>query len=306
MICLGDNIISFLSQARHNVLIVAPFIRSEALSRMLDSIQVNVEIKIVTRWRPADLIAGASDLDVFDIATNREIPLYLRNDLHAKLFAADKYCLVGSANVTSAALGWNAPANFELLVSISRSDDSIVTFEENLFESSVLATSELCSQLRELIAQIGERKKGEYKITQEESVGLLPPNWIPQSRAPEDLFKVYRNQVEHVNQISMETMRNELIAFGVDSGLDEQQFNSWIASVIKQTPIVIRVLECIQSNDGITENEFSDILYSVGGSAQSNEVQDLLDTLKRWLTHFLRIPLEMTIQEAKLIKAKKV
>ena len=85
----GDDIASLLCGAQKSALIVAPFMRSEALSRLLDSIPVGTETKIVTRWRPADLLAGASDFGVYDIAESKKVPLYLRHDLHAKFFAAD-------------------------------------------------------------------------------------------------------------------------------------------------------------------------------------------------------------------------
>ena len=69
------------------MLIVAPFIRSQALARLLDSIPDGAETIIVTRWRIGDLLAGASDLGVYDLAEAKRIPLFLRPDLHAKLFA---------------------------------------------------------------------------------------------------------------------------------------------------------------------------------------------------------------------------
>ena len=111
----GDDLTSLLSSAERSALIVAPFIRTAALSRLLDSIPDVVETSVATRWRPADILAGASDLGVFDLTEDRSVPLLLRHDLHAKLFAADDRCLVGLANVTAAALGWRTPSNLELL-----------------------------------------------------------------------------------------------------------------------------------------------------------------------------------------------
>ena len=95
---LGDELSSLLSGAQQNVLIVAPFIRSEAFSRLLDSIPIGTKTTVVTRWRLADLLAGTSDLGIYDLSESRSIPLYLRHDLHAKIFAVDDTCLVGPAN----------------------------------------------------------------------------------------------------------------------------------------------------------------------------------------------------------------
>ena len=131
MNALGDDITALLSSAQHNALIVAPFMRSEAFPRLLDSIPIGTETKVVTRWRPIDLLAGASDLPCLRSGLNRRGCRYTYGtDLHAKFFAADNRCLIGSANVTHTALGWRTPANFELLAPAARSADHIVGFEE--------------------------------------------------------------------------------------------------------------------------------------------------------------------------------
>ena len=43
MTMLGDDVTSLLGNAQHDALIVAPFMRSEALSRLLSSIPVGTE-----------------------------------------------------------------------------------------------------------------------------------------------------------------------------------------------------------------------------------------------------------------------
>ena len=155
MITPGDQIAELISNARSNVLIVAPFMRSQALSRLLECIPEGPNTILVTRWRLADLLAGASDLDVFDIAEARGVELALRHDLHAKLFAADQSCLIGSANITSTALGWRNPANLELLVQVSRYSEPIIEFERSLLSGAVKATAEQRDKIRKLIENIG-------------------------------------------------------------------------------------------------------------------------------------------------------
>ena len=150
----GDDLTSLLSLAKHNALIVAPFMRSEAFSRLLESIPVGTETAVVTRWQPADLLAGASDLGVYDLAESRTVPLFLRNDLHAKFFAADDMCLIGSANVTNTALGWRTPANLELLIPVARRTDHVVKFEEALFAGAVRATAGQRNHLETLLKKL--------------------------------------------------------------------------------------------------------------------------------------------------------
>ena len=97
MITIGDKIATLLSTANSSALIAAPFIQLETLERVLDCITEGVEILVVTRWRPADLLAGVSDLDIFDLTETRGIHLYLRNDLHAKTICNQQFmpCWLG-------------------------------------------------------------------------------------------------------------------------------------------------------------------------------------------------------------------
>ena len=170
----------FFASPNRTVLIVAPFMRSGALTRLLDSIPDGTDIQVVTRWRPADLLSGASDLGVYDLAESRAAPLYLRHELHAKLFAADDMCLIGSANVTDTGLGWRSPANLELLVPIARTADHIVEFEAALLAGALRATAEHRDRLEELIEKLrglpvlipGREDDGS-------TMGLLPPSWVP-------------------------------------------------------------------------------------------------------------------------------
>ena len=139
---LGDEIVSLIVGGGSSVLIVAPFMRSGALRRLLDCIPVGVETVVVTRWRIEDLLAGASDLGVYELAEVKGVPVFLRPDLHAKFFAVDDRCLVVSANVTDTALGWRKNTNLELLIPADRADEPVVEFEKQLFDGTVRATAD--------------------------------------------------------------------------------------------------------------------------------------------------------------------
>ena len=302
----GDDITSLLCGAQKSALIVAPFMRSEALSRLLDSIPVGTETKIVSRWRPADLLAGASDLGVYDLAESKKIPLYLRHDLHAKLFAADDMCLIGSVNVTLTALGWRTPANLELLTPAARTADHIVEFEEALFSGSVLATAEQRNRLEELLERLWRLPDViASEIDDETTMGLLPPNWVPRTRNPEELYSVYCGDYD-VSRSALQTMQEELKQIGTVPGMNEKEFRAWVAATINQTPLVGRVIQCINKEGQVTENTLNDLLAEIGIDDKEYRPRAVLEILERWLTHFLPTQYETVRDSIKLIKAKKL
>ena len=303
---LGDKVTSLLSVAQDSALIVAPFMRSEALSRLFNSIPVATETTVVTRWRPTDLLAGASDLGVYELATSRSASLFLRHDLHAKFFAADDMCLIGSANVTHTALGWRTPANLELLTPVARTDDHIVEFEEALFAGAVRATAVQRDRLEELL----ERFHGLPAVMVETennamTMGLLPPTWFPRVRNPDELYSVYRGNSD-VSRFALRLMQEELTQIGIIPGMDEEEFRAWVAATITQTPLVGRVIQHIDKEGEVTEAVLSDLLSEIGADAKEYRTREVLEILQRWLTYFLATQYETARDSIKLIKAKKV
>ena len=303
---LGDTIGKLFEKAQNDVLIVAPFIRTEALAKLINYIGNNVATKIVTRWRPSDLIAGASDLGVFDLAQKRQIPLFLRNDLHAKLFGADHRCLVGSANVTATGLGFRVPANFELLVELPRTSSEIVDFEKTLFNGAIQATKELQNQLQILIDVLDKSDTVTSKITDQESTtAVLYPHWVPQTMNPEELYSVYLDDVSKLSRTT-KIMKQELQPFGLPSGLTIEDFKAWIASSISQTPLVNIVDKHIKEYGAINETDLQKVLVMIGVDTKKYSSHNVLQVLERWLTYFLSSDFETARDTIKLIRAKRL
>ena len=109
---------------------------------------------VVTRWRPAEIAAGLSDLEVFDIANERpRTEVRLSHSLHAKLYVADDRCLVGSANLTAAALGWRQDSNLEILIPAERNHPDIGFLLARL-KAATLATFQIRTEVERLAAAL--------------------------------------------------------------------------------------------------------------------------------------------------------
>ena len=305
----GDDIISLLATAEREVLIIAPFIRSSVLARLFQSIQESVDILVVTRWRPSDILAGASDLAVFDLTEASSIPLLLRHDLHAKLFVADDRCLIGSANVTATALGWRAPSNLELLAPVDRSSSGIGAFLTELRSGSVRATRNHQVRLRELVEQL--RLKQSFIVPEtaddENTPGLLPPNWMPRIVNPDELYSVYARGAEaDVSRAVLPRMVDELTRLGVSPGMNGSEFRAWVSSSILQTPVVVGVLRRIEVEGSVNEEALAQLFDEIGVDPNEHAPREGLKTLQRWLTYFLSDGYETTPESIRLIKAKEI
>lgn len=303
----GESLIALLASASRSALIVAPFVRTSALNRLLDVIPKGIDTKIVTRWRPGDLLAGASDLGTLDAAEARSIPLLLRWDLHAKLFAADGQCLVGSANVTSTSLGWREPSNLEFLTTVDRGRPDVLEFEGALLAGAVPATRELQVSLRQLVERLGPASTSVSDLDDSGvCIGLLPLGWVPRTMNPEELYLVYAGNVDRVSRRWLPVMQTELDLLGVRPGLDEDDFRVWVAGSIAQTPLVSRVMREIETAGSLTESSLASLLHEIGIRPRDYEPRAGIQMLERWLTYFLPDQYQTIQDSIKLIRAKDV
>jgi len=309
MSCPGDEIVALMGTATETALVIAPFIRSRALEDVLEAIPDGVDISVVTRWRPSDLLSGASDLGVYDVTASRDIALYLRYDLHAKLYVADNACLIGSANVTETALGWRDPSNLELLTPVDRNTSEVRAFEAELFRVAVRATpaqGDFMQRFVDDLASVVPRQSDPEVATDDLAIEQLPSHWIPRSKNPEDLYAAYVGNTDIVGRVRLHDMQVELEQFGVPPGLTEPHFNSWICAAIIQSPVAAGVLRSIDETGGISEIELAALLDAVGGARDKSKPAEMLEVLRRWFNYFMSGGYETKQDSIRLIRATKL
>lgn len=304
----SDEVGQLVADAHSEVLLIAPFIRSDALRALLRRRRPDVSTTIVTRWRIADLVAGASDLKVLDVARDFDARVLLRHDLHAKIYVGDAHCLVGSANLTATALGLRSPANLELLIDADRSNQVIVSFLESVMEGCVEATEELRDDMSRLLARLEELDLSPaYDVDGRFSMDyVVPVNWLPRSMNPAELFSVYRGEIQDVPSAALPTMRAELLELGVVPGMNELEFRAWIAATIRQVPTISETLVLLDTIGGVDEATVLSIVDRTGADLEDMSASDFLRVLERWLSYFLDIGYETVRDSIRLIKASRL
>src|ERR1700687_2228109 len=133
--------------------VVVPFVKLDALKRLLDSAPPATEFKIICRWRPADLVARVSDLEIFGFLQERGCELFINHQIHLKLYVfASNVALSTSGNLTLSGLGYSDSnrANIEVgsLVELTAPD------WVNLYRvvsGSRLVTPEVYSRFEEFV-----------------------------------------------------------------------------------------------------------------------------------------------------------
>jgi hypothetical protein len=276
---LGDELLKLAADAKHELILCAPFAKQGVVQRILTATQDSVSIEVVTRWRPEEIAAGVSDTEVLAAVEGRGGLVLLHDRLHAKYYRNESRVLVGSANLTATALGWSPNPNLELLSQVSLGE--IEELEQRLRAEAIQATVARAVEVETAALLLGSVPAVESSqlISGEEWV-----RWVPTLRIPDDLFLAYNGKGRQLSTASQSAAARDLIALDIPSGLGAVSFAVVVGHRLLQQP-VIRDLD-----DFLVEarrfGEVRDFLQA-RLSCDRDEAETSWQTLMRWLICFL-------------------
>lgn len=278
----GDRLVEHFAAATQNILICAPFIKARVLTHLLQVIPPSVPVRVVTRWLPAEIAVGVSDLEVFDIlAARRGARLDLLDRLHAKIYIADDIALVGSANLTGAALGWSDKPNLELLITLPATDKAIHQFLDYLSEARPASIEER-DRIRNHATELDVP---ELNLVSDASVTAPAVLWLPRLAAPTRLFQAYMPQTrDRMAESVLNAALSDLDVLSIPAGLQEPAFRQAVAEAFRRMPAVQRLLNAA-AND-LRDSDGVDIIRQMPVARDLDAEQQWL-IVREWMTSFL-------------------
>lgn len=292
----GRDLCGLFAGAEEEVAVVAPFIKVRAIERLLGACSDAVEVTVIGRFRPDDIVAGVCDLEAAELLLSRpRVTLYTHPLLHAKLYRADNACLVGSANVTLRGLGWLPLSNEELLVETERTP-FLVELEHRLTVDGEVMT---WPRLRDLHARIRDLPKQ----APEEPAMDEPPSdalWMPTCRTPRYLFDVYAGTNEwRLLESAREAATRDLRAMGpLPPNLDRPAFEAAVRAALRQHQVVKWLVEQQEAVESDIVAGQIDPLASKSETTLSPEL--LWEIFQEWLLYFFPSEFRLVPAETKL------
>ena len=279
----GNTLVELCKQTSKELLLVAPFIKARTLERLLGYLSSSVNLSCITRWRPKEIAAGVSDIEVYEIVKNYNGELHLRHDLHAKFFRGDNCVLIGSANLTHAALGWSADSNLEILVPISPNKDTI-NFEALLIKGSIQVDNDLYQSTTEAAS---DWKALENTAILTEGLPTFDiKSWLTICRSPPELYKVYLtpSPSPDIPASLFEAGMRDLRFLQPPLGLSREIFEKTIGATILTTPMINKIDRYLE-----TPQRFGAVRDLLKEQLQISheEASEAWQTVIRWLRHFL-------------------
>ena len=269
----GERIRRLFREAS-KAIIIAPFIKTDALRSLLAVIPEQASVRCVTRWLPAEVAAGVSDLEVLDVLEERgEYELLLADRLHAKLYVADNRCLAGSANVTLAGLGETHDAgNIEILVDTDLKDPAVNAVLESIERDAIPATRPLAGVVGRLAEVLPEGPSLAFNS-----------QWYPVSRHPERAYRCYSNPPTGFLSTAYRALLADIARTNIAPGLDEPDFRQAIRSLLRAIPIAAEFLDSAQ-DELLTRADASTYLETVTTIDYGSH--DLWAAFVHWMSHY--------------------
>ena len=276
---LGERLIELVEGACADCILVAPYIKRSALTRVIATCPPSTRLRVVTRWRLEEVALGVSDLDVWkEIDQRLGAELWLSPSLHAKYYRGDQRLLVGSANLTNTALGWAPTSNLEILIAPSEAA-SLQGFENHLFGIATRVDEELYRRFVEALAELPippPEPLPEVAVPE-----IRFEQWRPQLRFPSDLYTYYSGKSDALTRVAASTAAEDLAALSPPAGLSEPTFRRWVGLQLLQHPEFQAIREFIVRSRRF--GEMRSFLSDLGAGDGTRAWQ----TWMRWLTHFL-------------------
>jgi hypothetical protein len=272
---------ALLAEATDRVVLIAPFIKKEVFQAALAAVPADVnDIQCVTRWSVAEVAAGVSDPEIAELAAaDGRVSIRLCHGLHAKLYAADDRCLVGSANMTGKATGRLPPANVELLLQAPSNNPEVQRLFRAVEASAVVGTVELARQIREQANMLMADEDSPRLLMPGESI--LPAHWMPETRRPARLYGVYNGHYQNIGSDILTGILRDLASLDFSPGLDETSFRQAVLARLHALPEIRRLHTAGRLNMGDLQRELE-----ASEEYTPDQARRSVETLVEWLRYF--------------------
>ena len=273
----GERIRALFRDAVDTV-VVAPFMKVDALESLLLAIPPQASLRCVTRWLPKEVAAGVSDPEVLDILRERgNASLSLVDRLHAKLYIADGRCLAGSTNVTFAGFGESqSPGNIEVLLETSTANPDIASTLEDMDREAIEASEDHAISVRRLADSLHVPAEGAYSA----AGGSF---WYPVSRRPELAFRMYAFPPGGYVTTADRQLRADVAGCNLLPGLDGARFRLAIRKLLATIPMAELLLKDTQDLL-FTRSDADRFIASMATDEYSPS--DVWLAFVRWMAHF--------------------
>lgn len=244
------------------ILLIVPFIKLEALKQLHWVQTKKVRLKVVCRWRPSDLLAGVSDVDIFPYLKEAGCELYLNPDIHLKLYVfASNNAFNTSANLTIKGLGYSETPNVEIgnLVRLTDGDWEHIY---RIIAASRQVDDTVFARYKEFVEQNQLPPSDRLPIDLLDAPKKFTIGSLPATENPKKLAQFYfkkRNAEWTPEEIRRAI--HDLVTFNIPPGLSELDFEQKLSEAFRTTPFVTEFISFLQQKADLRFGEVNNWIH---------------------------------------------
>jgi len=270
-------------------LIIAPFIRKNALLSLVDECKTPEILSVVTRWTGQDIVSGISDLDIYPFLKDRGIALYLNQTIHLKLLVfASNWAFVTSSNITGKGMGLAEPYNLEVgcRTELGREDwQSIYQLLGTSFRVDDDIYREAITYRDANIKPPGTLPDLNLAPTQNLQFSTLS---LPTTESPSEFYTLYTSN-EPIPASDVTALMHDIALYNVRPGMEEDVFYAFLRDSFRSQPFTQAIVALVREAGSVRfglVNEWLQSICSDNPTPYRWELKPATRRLYNWLEHF--------------------
>jgi len=282
---IGENLVEAAGKTTSEAVLIAPFIKVGALTRILERLSSKVSVTVFARWIPGEIAAGVCDLEIYDLLVARENSfLFVHSLLHAKSYRFDETIFIGSANLTGKALGWAHPSNLEILAATPDLLNESLALEMHLRATAIHVDAAYRDEIAKMVELLADHVPIDPSFFQAHH-STMNNSWLPTCREPKRIWSVYSSPSEARRRIVESAYRaasEDIWRLQLEDGLSYSEFEESVATALIKLPIVSDISQ--RAISGITETDAIKLISTHTSSIDTANEQ--WEILREWLIEF--------------------
>lgn len=282
-----DNLKTKVEDGGNLILAISPFIKKDALTSLLETFSPS-SAKIIVRWRMDDLVAGVSDLEIYDLLKEKGIPLYIHPKIHLKLFQfSSGRAYSGSSNVTGKGLSLNNSYNEEMGVLFDLDLESYTNIRR-LCDESRLVTPEVVEAYKLALSQSESKPPviAEVKLPPEERKEFLISQ-LPATDSPESFLESVSRYV--VDSQATPEFLHDLGSLHIsEDALRSDSIESIVLDAFREQAFINQIVEKIRSEPDMNFGGLTRFVHTIAEDVPlpvRSVIKDSIKRLYRWLMY---------------------
>ncbi len=248
---LFDHIKNYLgrSSSDETIFLFVPYVKTKVLERLLEGIQN--KIVLVTTWEPKDIQFGSSELALYLFCQERDIALYVSENLHLKVYSIGlNNAILTTGNISHR--GLLPDGNYEAGIILENLTNKDRLFFEKIRKKARLVDDTMYEELKKwseknkvdlpeqitLKDVISAPKKDDFSVAS-----------LPMTRSVDDLVlgykKITSNQAPSDDPETVACIFHDLANYGISSGLSESEFLQGLSLKFFAHPFIQKIDEFI-------------------------------------------------------------